>query len=238
MTRTYADFLHLTDVLGSVTPATPPDERRVHAAEHFFLVAHQTSELWLKHALLDLDAALAAVSGPERDVEQATDHVRRATDVLRLLGAHVAIFARLQPADFAAFRAVFGDASGAQSAQFHRLRAVLGLAGQSSPLCAQLLAAVAERGTDLETLYRRAPDAGPLYRLAEAMADLSQAAWHWQVDHLEVVTRLIGRTPGTGGTDGAGYLARRLAAPFPELWEIRSRLYRPPVNAGGALCPR
>jgi tryptophan 2,3-dioxygenase len=238
VSRTYADFLHLPDVLGSVTPATPPGERRVHAAEHFFLVAHQTSELWLKHVLVDLDAALASVSAPERDVEQATEHVRRAADVVRLLGGHVAIFARLQPADFAAFRAVFGDASGAQSAQFHRLRSVLGLDDGDSPLCAELLAVVAECGTDLETLYRRAPAAGPVYRLAEAMGDLSQAAWHWQVDHLEVVTRLIGRTPGTGGTDGAGYLAGRLAAPFPRLWEIRSRLYRTPVDAGGALCPR
>ncbi|HEX9337707.1 MAG TPA: tryptophan 2,3-dioxygenase family protein [Pseudonocardiaceae bacterium] len=235
--RTYADFLHLPDVLGSVTPSTPRADGRVYAAEHFFLVAHQTSELWLKHVLVDLGEALCAMSTPQRDVNQATEHVRRAADAVRLLCVHVAIFARLQPTDFAAFRPAFGDASGAQSTQFHALRQVLGLAGEQSPLCRELLAAVAEDGTDLATLYRRAPDGGPLYRLAEAMADLSQAAWHWQLDHLDVVTRLIGRTRGTGGTDGAGYLARRLAAPFPELWEIRSRLYRPPVHAGGAMCP-
>jgi tryptophan 2,3-dioxygenase len=227
--RTYTDFLHLPRLLGGVTPETPRDNGRVYAAEHFFLVAHQASELWLKHVLLDLDEALAAVSGPDRDVEQATEHVRRAADVVGLLCAHVAIFARLQPTDFAVFRVGFGDASGAQSTQFRALRRVLGLDGPQSPLCRELLAAIDERSTSLESLYRQAPDGGPLYRLAEAMADLSQATWHWQLDHLEVVTRLIGRTRGTGGTDGAGYLAERLAAPFPELWEVRSRLYRPPV---------
>lgn len=230
MTRTYADFLHLPDVLGAVTPSTSPAAGRIHAAEHFFLVAHQTSELWLKHVLLDLARARDVLAG--RDVEQATEHVRRAADVVRLLCGHVAVLARLQPADFAAFRPEFGTASGAQSAQFHRLRAVLGLAENESPLFVELRAALAEQDTDLATLYRAAPHGGPLYRLAEAMADLSQAVWHWQVDHIEVVTRLLGRTRGTGGTDGAGYLTGRLAAPFPDLWEIRSTLY-----TGGATCP-
>lgn len=201
MTRTYADFLHLPDVLGSVTPSTSPTAGRVHAAEHFFLVAHQTSELWLKHALLDLACARDALAG--RDVEQATEHVRRAADVVRLLCGHVAILARLHPVDFAAFRPEFGTASGAQSAQFHQLRGVLGLDGTPSPLFTALRAALADEATDLAGLYRAAPHGGPLYQLAEAMADLSQAVWHWQVDHIDVVTRLLGRTRGTGGTDGA-----------------------------------
>jgi tryptophan 2,3-dioxygenase len=40
-----------------------------------------------------------------------------------------------------------------------------------------------------------------------------------------MVERVIGGRPGTGGSDGAGYLrgtvGRRL---FPELWEMRTRL--------------
>jgi tryptophan 2,3-dioxygenase len=229
---TYAEFLRLPQLLDSVVPSTPPTNRRVHAAEHFFLVAHQTSELWLKQVLMDVAEATVALSLPDRDVPMSTEHVGRAADVLRLVGSHVAVFRRLLPADFADFRPLFGDASGAQSEQFHRLQAELGLYGHPSRLFAEFQAAV--RPSSLVEVYRRAPHSGELYHLAEALADLSQAAWHWQLDHVDIVTRVIGRVPGTGGTTGADYLAGRLSAPFPELWEARSLLHR---NNGGTQCP-
>ncbi|MBO4206024.1 tryptophan 2,3-dioxygenase family protein [Micromonospora echinofusca] len=232
--KTYAEIIHLPQVLDSVAPNTPPANRRVHTAEHFFLVAHQTSELWLKQVLMDLAEATVAVGRPNRDLPQAIEHVERAAAVLRLVAAHVAVFRRLLPGDFAAFRPTFGNASGAQSEQFHRLRGELGLHGQPSVLFAEFVAAVAEQSTTLEAIYRQAPQSGDLYRLAESLADLSQAAWHWQLDHVETVTRVIGRAPGTGGTTGAEYLTRRLAAPFPQLWEARSLLYR---ADGGVKCP-
>lgn len=234
---TYAEFLHLPRLLDSVAPSTPPTNRRLHAAEHFFLVAHQTSELWLKQALLDVSEATVALGLPDRDLPQATEHVDRAAAVLGLAAAHLGMFRRLLPADFAGFRQVFGDASGAQSEQFHQLQRKLGLYGHPSHLFAEFMAAVAERSTSLETVYRQAPHSGDLYRLAQSLADLSQAAWHWQVDHVEIVTRLIGRVPGTGGTTGADYLTGRLAAPFPELWEARSLLHRPDRPDGGTRCP-
>ena len=232
--RTYADFLHLDDVLGMITPSTPQDDHRVHAAEHFFLVAHQTSELWLKQVLLDLVEAVRAASAPGRDLEQAAQYVDRAAEVIRLLAAHVAALRRLTPADFAKFRPAFGNASGAQSVQFQRLQHALGLSSQPSPLYRELIAATAERRTSLEMIYRQAPHGGALYRLAESMADLSLAAWHWQVDHLDTVSRVIGRVPGTGGTSGANYLANHMEPPFPELWEARSRVHQ---RDGGTQCP-
>ena len=75
--RTYGDFLHLPQLLAGLTPGSPRDNGRVYAAEHFFLVAHQASELWLKHVLLDLEEALATVSGPRRNADQAAEHTRR-----------------------------------------------------------------------------------------------------------------------------------------------------------------
>jgi len=229
---TYADFLRLPELLDKVVPRTPPRRRRVHAAEHFFLVAHQTSELWLKQVLLDVAEATDAAAA--QDLEQAAQYVERAADALHLLAAHVTILRRLQPADFAEFRPGFGDASGAQSAQFHALRAELGMDGSPSPLYRELLAALARQPTTLEDIYRRAPHGGALHRLAEAMAELSQAAWRWQLDHLETVNRVIGGERGTGGTSGAEHLAARLTAPFPELWAARARLHR---SDGGAQCP-
>jgi tryptophan 2,3-dioxygenase len=231
---TYAEFLRLPTLLDSVAPSTPPTNRRVHSAEHFFLVAHQTSELWLKQVLMDVNEATVALGLPDRDLPQASSYVDRAASVLELVASHVAVFRRLTPGDFADFRPVFGDASGAQSEQFHRLQSELGLYGHPSHLFAEFTSAVAERSTTLVEVYRQAPHSGELYHLAESLANLSQAAWHWQLDHVDIVTRVIGRVPGTGGTTGADYLSGRLAAPFPELWEARSLLHR---TNGGTTCP-
>ncbi len=231
---TYADFLRLPELFDTIVPNTPPERRRVHAAEHFFLIAHQTSELWLKQVLLDVAEAVDAAA--ERDLEQAAQYVRRAAEAMHLLAAHVAILRHLQPADFAEFRPWFGDASGAQSAQFHGLRRELGMDGHPSPLYRELQEAVAERSTTLERVFRQAPHGGPLFLLADAMAELSQAAWRWQLDHLETVSRVIGAAGGTGGTSGADHLAARLSAPFPELWAARSRLHRTDSD-GGMECP-
>jgi tryptophan 2,3-dioxygenase len=216
----YASFLGLSTLLDNVVVHTPRSHRRVHAAEHFFIIAHQTSELWLKQALMDIAEAVDAVALPQRDIEQAAHHTARAAEVVRLLNAHVAAFRFLHPRDFAAFRVVLGDGSGAESDQFARLRCELGLGDTPSPLYQEFTAAVEQEGTSLEQIYRQAR--GPLHELAEAMTELSLATWHWQLTHMETVSRVIGWVPGTGGTSGVDYLASRLAMPFPDLWKARS----------------
>lgn len=221
---TYDNYLLIEGLLAGVQPKTPERCTSVYAAEHFFIVTHQASELWLKQLLIDLDNALVAMSAPDRDVERASEHVCRAAGVMRLLVEHVGILKRLQPWDFAEFRGELGSASGAQSAQFGRLRRLLGQHGSSSPLCEELLLAMEDSGLSLEELYRGAPLNGPHYRLAEAMIELSHAFWHWQVAHIEIVSRTIGRSRGTGGSSGAHHLANRLEMPFAELWEARAGL--------------
>ncbi len=65
----------------------------------------------------------------------------------------------------------------------------------------------------------------PLYQLAEKLMDLDDAMSHWRFRHMSAVERIIGRKPGTGGSDGVGYLASTLAQHcFPELWTLRTRL--------------
>jgi tryptophan 2,3-dioxygenase len=47
----------------------------------------------------------------------------------------------------------------------------------------------------------------------------------WRYHHIRMVERMIGRKPGTGGSEGVGYLARTLDKRcFPELWEVRTHL--------------
>ncbi len=234
---TYSGYLRLGELLATVRPLTPAENQRVHTAEHFFIVTHQATELWLKQVLLDLDCALGAASAPGRDLEQATSGVRRAAGVLRLLTEHVGVLRQLSPRDFADFRSGFGRASGADSEQFARLRRVLGAEGGEhpdgprSPLSTELATAAAERATSLEEVYRTAPHSGVLYRLAEAMVELSQAYWTWQVTHVEVVGGAIGRARGTGGTSGVDHLIGRVTTPFPEIWQARTYLHEPTLVA-------
>lgn len=47
----------------------------------------------------------------------------------------------------------------------------------------------------------------------------------WRSHHVLMVERMLGMKPGTGGSEGVGYLARTLTKKFfPELWEARTHL--------------
>src|SRR5258708_6352575 len=47
----------------------------------------------------------------------------------------------------------------------------------------------------------------------------------WRSHHVLMVERMLGMKPGTGGSEGVGYLAKTLAKKFfPELWEARTHL--------------
>jgi len=74
-------------------------------------------------------------------------------------------------------------------------------------------------------VYRHPPRHWALYQLAEKLVDLDDALLTWRHKHLLTVERIIGGRPGTGGTDGVGYLGRTLQRRcFPELWTLRTRL--------------
>ncbi|MEE2850631.1 MAG: tryptophan 2,3-dioxygenase [Pseudomonadota bacterium] len=64
-----------------------------------------------------------------------------------------------------------------------------------------------------------------LYQLAEKLVDLDDALLTWRHKHVVTVERIIGRRRGTGGTEGAAYLASTLTKRcFPELWSLRTKL--------------
>lgn len=74
-------------------------------------------------------------------------------------------------------------------------------------------------------VYRDTQRYWELYQLAEKLVDLDDALLTWRHKHVLTVERIIGGRPGTGGTEGVGYLARTLTRRcFPELWTVRTRL--------------
>ena len=59
--------------------------------------------------------------------------------------------------------------------------------------------------------------------LCETLTDLDEGLQEWRYRHVMMVRRTIGTKRGTGGSDGAAYLAMTLFTPaFPDLWAIRT----------------
>jgi tryptophan 2,3-dioxygenase len=74
-------------------------------------------------------------------------------------------------------------------------------------------------------VYRRPAAYWELYDLAEKLVDLEFRFQQWRFAHLKTVERIIGGQRGTGGTEGAAYLARVLEQSFfPELLSLRTKL--------------
>jgi tryptophan 2,3-dioxygenase len=225
---TYAGYLHLDEILGAQHPLAPEEHGPgVRAAEHFFIVTHQAFELWFKQLLLDLADAADCLAPPETDAEMALDHLQRARSILRLLVQQMVLFDQLSPRSFLAFRPYLGTASGSESEQFREVQKALGLRGPAgSPAYTAFVAALKARDLTLEQTYRDPSAAGALYRIAEALVDISEEFWQLCAVHVQVAERTIGQRPGTGGTTGVSYLAEVLegSKAFPDLWDVRTRL--------------
>jgi tryptophan 2,3-dioxygenase len=157
----------------------------------------------------------------------ALDHLQRAKSVLRLLVQQMVLFDHLSPRSFLAFRPYLGSASGSESGQFRDVQKALGLRGRGgSPVYNAFLRALESANLTLEDIYRNPSSAGALYRVAEALVDISEEFWQLCAVHVQIAERTIGQRPGTGGTTGVSYLAEMLegAKAFPELWGVRTRL--------------
>lgn len=73
-------------------------------------------------------------------------------------------------------------------------------------------------------VYEQDPDS-PLFRLAEALVDVSERHSRWRYVHYIAVRRILGAKPGTGGSAGLAWLKRTVDSPlFPELWDVRNVL--------------
>lgn len=225
---TYADYLNLDTLLSLQVPRTPSSARRaVILSEHFFLVAHQSCELWLKQIIADVEAASDSLR-PDHgfaDVESSVEFLERAAELLRVLLEQVAALEKLPVRHFATFRPYLGTASGAESEQFRYLDELLGDDRRSGRLYEALTAAVSNSGTSVAEVCRRGPGAGAYHRVVEALLDIGNRYWHWKLGHLTLMSKMVGVGPGTGGTSGADYLMARVTLPFTELRRLRGQLH-------------
>jgi tryptophan 2,3-dioxygenase len=114
----YGDYLHLDALLSAQHPLSPDHN------EMLFIIQHQTSELWLKLALYELRAAVAAVHRDE--LPPAFKMLARVSRIFEQLVQAWSVLATMTPSEYTAMRPYLGSSSGFQSHQYRELEFMLG----------------------------------------------------------------------------------------------------------------
>ena len=114
----YGDYLHLDEVLGAQHPRSPDHN------EMLFIVQHQTSELWMKLMLHELQAAIAAVARDE--LGSAFKMLARVSRVMEQLVHAWDVLATMTPPEYSAIRPFLANSSGFQSWQYRCIEFRLG----------------------------------------------------------------------------------------------------------------
>jgi tryptophan 2,3-dioxygenase len=118
--RDYAGYLHLDTLLSAQHPLSDPQ----HPDELLFVIQHQTTELWLKLVLHELETARDLLRADE--LAPALKCVARVKHIQRTLTEQWSVLATLTPTEYGQFRGVLGNASGFQSYQYRAVEFVLG----------------------------------------------------------------------------------------------------------------
>lgn len=125
----YWDYLHLDGLLSAQTPKSAEHGDVIHD-ELIFIAVHQTSELWFKQVLFELDSVLDLMDQdpiPERDLGVVLARLQRINVIQRLLVLQLDVMETMTPLDFLDFRSMLLPASGFQSVQFRLIENTFGL---------------------------------------------------------------------------------------------------------------
>ena len=115
---TYGQYLNLPQVL---------DAQHLLSDEHdemLFIIIHQASELWLKLAGHEVEAAIRNVQ--DDDFRHAFKVIARVKLILTQLTQSWSILSTMTPVDYLKFRDTLGPASGFQSYGYRKLEFLLG----------------------------------------------------------------------------------------------------------------
>jgi len=238
---TYRSYLALDELLALQRPRSKPE----HPDELLFIVVHQSSELWFKVLLRDLDALANAFQ--KRDPGLALWQIQRINGLMRIVSAQLSSLSLLPPQHFAEFRTNLGTSSGSQSVQFRAIEAASGL---REPWFIEMLGErgkvpeviqrwldrptlqdlffdfLNKEGVSLEQLYLGPGPSMPFF-IAEELLEYEMEFGQWRFKHAQLVERMLGpATSGTGGSTGANMLHRTTSIRFfPKLAEVRAKFF-------------
>jgi tryptophan 2,3-dioxygenase len=114
----YGDYLRLDRILGAQAPLSDAHD------EMLFIIQHQTSELWMRLAIHELDAARAAL---RRDaLPAAFKMLARVARIFEQLNSAWDVLRTMTPSEYTSFREALGQSSGFQSYQYRRIEFIVG----------------------------------------------------------------------------------------------------------------
>lgn len=243
----YNSYLKINELLSLQTILTKPEEHD----ETLFIIVHQSYELWFKQILHELKLAEKQISSLE--FWPLIKTFSRINVIFDVLIHQIDILETMSPDDFAKFRKNLSPASGFQSHQFRLLEFKLGMKRpqfikffDSDPHISKMLEqAILEpsfydlflqmmekKGFDktkkleeLAGIYKSPEKNYEIYNICEKMIEMDAKILRWRFRHVNMVERMIGSLPGTGGSSGAQYLSSTLKFRFfQDLWDVRNMI--------------
>jgi len=114
----YGDYLRLDLILGAQQPRSAAHD------EMLFIIQHQTSELWMKLAVHELESACDAIANDK--LPHAFKMLARVSRILEQLNGAWDVLRTLTPSEYTEFRADLGQSSGFQSHQYRAIEFLCG----------------------------------------------------------------------------------------------------------------
>jgi tryptophan 2,3-dioxygenase len=193
-------------------------EEQAHRDELLFQTVHQSSELWLKLAVNEVEEATRLLE--EHELDAAIRLLRRANDCMKIVHGNLDMLEHMSPWEYTRWvRPVLGHGSGFDSPGFNGVRRVSPSLGEAFHKLRRA------EGLTVVELYRQGREHERLYQLAELLTEWDERVSVWRYRHYKVVARIIGdEVLGTQGTpvELLGRLIHHRM--YPELWQARNEL--------------
>lgn len=247
----YSSYLKVEELLGLQNPLSQP----IAHDELLFISIHQVYELWFKVILfeledlvkqLDKDNLLLALRRCER-VNEIFRVLVQQVDILETMTpmefnrfrSHINPASGFQSRQFREMEILGGidaseydkyatlDPEWAQAVKVRSQQPTLRSAFFGMLLRRGLLKAVEPEQISkaILSIYVDEQQESMVRNLCEQFLRFDELVAMWRFRHVQMVERMIGMKPGTGGSLGVGYLKSTLRKRFfPELWESRTQM--------------
>ena len=114
----YSDYLQLDKILRAQQPLSTAHD------EMLFIIQHQTSELWMKLAIHELNATCGLIAAD--NLQPAFKTLSRVSRILEQLNSAWDVLRTMTPSEYTEFRGLLGQSSGFQSRQYRMIEFLVG----------------------------------------------------------------------------------------------------------------
>lgn len=190
----YGDYLHIDQILSAQHPLSSAHD------EMLFIIQHQTSELWMKLALYEVNGARRMIA-QDRTAE-ALKMLTRVARIFEQLNSAWDVLRTMTPSEYTQFRDDLGQSSGFQSWQYRLIEYAVGNRNlamlkphEHRPDLLELLEAELARPSLYDEVLRRLSRIGLAVPESILQRDLRQS-WQFDEDVLNVWAKVY-RDPST-----------------------------------------